>query len=441
MKYFITCLLIGVSLCSYAQDKIIQNGPMVGHVSSREAKIWLQTTRACTVQIAYWKAGYGDEVYHTATTIPQKVDAFTTILVLDKIVPNHTYQYEVIINDITLSLDRVCQFSSPPMATEGDLPEFSFAFGSCNYINDPTTDTDTKGGEYHIFQTITDQQPTMMLWLGDNIYLRPEDWDSHSGFAYRYTHSRNIPEMRALLSSTINYAIWDDHDYGPNDSDRSYIHKDMALHWFKKFWVNPSYGLPGYGVSGNSGITTAFTWGDVDFFLLDNRYFRSPQKRATGKKTVLGEAQLEWLIDALAFSEANVKIVVLGSLFLSNMSHYKNQNYISNYAEERAYILAQLEAENVKNVLFLTGDKHFSEVSRLVNAQQNVIYEFTASPLTASPNTREDQNTLRLEGSLIQKRNFGWVEFTGKSFEERAVTVKILDSEGNVQYSHTFGLQ
>ena len=66
-----------------------------------------------------------------------------------------------------------------------------------------------------------------MLWLGDNIYTREVDFYSLSGYQKRYTHTRNIKEMQPLLSNTHHYAIWDDHDYGPNNTDRSNIHKMM----------------------------------------------------------------------------------------------------------------------------------------------------------------------------------------------------------------------
>lgn len=429
-------------LLLFAQKNRIQNGPMVGHVSSREAHIWIQTKDACEVGVIYWDNESQEDTFYSAMNLTHHIDAYTTTILLDKIRPGRTYHYQVLINRTIIGLDRKCQFSSPLILKQGEeLPEFKLAFGSCNYINDPTTDVDKKGGDYHIFESIAKERPDMMFWLGDNIYLRPGEWDSNTGFAYRYTHSRNIPEMEELLASVIHYATWDDHDYGPNDSDRSYIHKDMAREWFMRFWANPNYGLTGYGLPGPSGITTSFTWGDVDFFFLDNRYFRSPQKRKSGDKTVLGKEQLNWLIDALVFSEANVKVVVLGSLFLSNMSHHKNQNYISNYAEERAYLLSKIEEENLQNILFLTGDKHFSEISHFVNARRNSIYEFTSSPLTASANTREDQNTYRLEGSWVQERNFGLVEFRGKTFEEREVVMKIMNADGEELYKYIMRLQ
>jgi len=442
MKKLIVIFDLILPLFLFAQEDLIQNGPMVGHVSAREAHIWVQTTEACEVSIIYWDNKFLEDTFYSTPDVTHYEDAFTTTILLDQIRPGRTYNYGVLINNTHIKLDQICQFNSPPISPKGDeLPEFKLAFGSCNYINDSTTDVEVKGGDYHIFESIAKEHPDMMLWLGDNIYLRPGEWDSNTGFAYRYTHSRNVPEMKELLSSVIHYATWDDHDYGPNDSDRSYIHKDIAREWFMKFWANPSYGLTGYGLPELTGITTAFTWGDVDFFLLDNRYFRSPQKRETGDKTVLGKAQMHWLIDALAFSEANVKVVVLGSLFLSNMSHFKNQNYVSNYREERAYLLSKIEEENLQNILFLTGDKHFSEISHFVNAKRNSVYEFTASPLTASANTREDQNTYRLNGSLIQARNFGLIEFRGKTLEEREIVMKIMNAEGEELYKYIMRLQ
>ena len=48
--------------------------------------------------------------------------------------------------------------------------------------------------------------------------------------------------MQPLLARTHNYAIWDDHDFGPNDSDRSSAIKAITLEAFKDSWPNPSYG-------------------------------------------------------------------------------------------------------------------------------------------------------------------------------------------------------
>lgn len=100
-----------------------------------------------------------------------------------------------------------------------------------------------------------------MVWLGDNAYLRDADWDSRSGVYHRYSHSRAVKELQPLIANTPQYAIWDDHDYGPNDSDRSYYGKEWTRAAFQDFWANPVY-----GAGDTEGITGAFSHSDADFF-------------------------------------------------------------------------------------------------------------------------------------------------------------------------------
>ena len=177
-----------------------------------------------------------------------------------------------------------------------DPPPFRFATGSGAYINETIYDRPGKpfGGEYEIYTRIYEQNPDFMLWLGDNFYLREVDWNSRTGILKRLTHGRATKEFQPLLGSVHNYAIWDDHDFGPNNSDRGFWNKETTLEAFKLFWPNPSY-----GINGKPGTTTFFEWADVDFFLLDNRYYRTPNSRKHAYREMLGEDQLEWLEDCM----------------------------------------------------------------------------------------------------------------------------------------------
>jgi alkaline phosphatase D len=261
-----------------------------------------------------------------------------------------------------------------------------------------------------------------MLWLGDNTYLREVDWFTRTGFIHRYTHSRSLPELQPLLASTHHYAIWDDHDFGPNDSDRSFIHKDMATEVFSSFWANPKVGLSGQG-----GCTSFFEWADIDFFLLDDRYFRTPNKRKTGDQTILGEAQLNWLVDALAASNAPFKIVAMGGQVLNTFAGFETYSNIA--PAEREFLLEKIEDEGIKNVVFLTGDRHHTELSMLKNRVGNTVYDLTVSPLTSSARSGEEVNALRVTGTLVQQRNFGVLEFSGPT-KARVMKMSIFDSNG-----------
>jgi alkaline phosphatase D len=285
------------------------------------------------------------------------------------------------------------------------------------------------GGEYKIFRSINDKSPDAMIWLGDNTYLREVDWFTMTGIQHRYTHSRSIEALQPLLAKTHHYAIWDDHDFGPNDSDRSFIHKDKTLQTFEDFWGNPSFGLPG-----QEGITTFFQYHDIDFFLLDNRYFRSPNHRKTGEPTILGEAQLEWLIDALAASRAPFKMICIGGQVLNTAAAY--ENYANHHWKEREYLLQQIEAEGIKNVIFLTGDRHHTELSQYTNASGNTIYDLTTSPLTSGFGGPRDEevNAHRVEGTLVRQRNFGLLEFSGPR-TERQLKMAVYDNEGQELWS------
>ncbi len=62
------------------------------------------------------------------------------------------------------------------------------------------------------------------------------------------------------------------------------------------------------------GVFGRFEWGDVEFFLLDDRYHRSPNLSPDGPdKVMFGTPQLKWLMDGLRSSEATFKIVVGGN--------------------------------------------------------------------------------------------------------------------------------
>jgi alkaline phosphatase D len=251
---------------------------------------------------------------------------------------------------------------------------------------------------------------------------------------YRYTHARSQPELQPLLASTAHYAIWDDHDYGPNDSDGTFVHKSMARDVFEAFWGNPTYGL-----DGRNGITTFFQYADVEFFLLDDRYFRTANNCETCPgRTMLGKEQLDWLKQALAASYAPFKVVACGGQVLT--TNKGQETYINLFPAERDSILAHIERENIKGVVFLTGDRHFSELSAMQNSRGNWVYDLTVSPLSAGPyNTAaETVNEYRVPGTLVGQRNFAIINVSGAR-KSRELKIDVYDSNGQALWTRTIG--
>ena len=418
------------------QHPLLQSGPMLGYSEMFEALVWVQTKAEAEVRVAYWLQGDVSKRYYTQSVRTEKANGFTAHLVADQVEPGNTYEYEVQINQQPVKLNYPTAFKTQTLwQWRTDPPPFRVALGSCSYVNEPAYDRpgNPYGGEYGIFTTIQQQKPDAMLWLGDNIYLREPDWFTRTGFLHRYTHARSLPELQPLLASTHHYAIWDDHDFGQDNSDGTFIHKDLATEMFRRFWGNPTCGLPGKG-----GITSFFKWNDMDFFLLDNRYFRTPNNQKMGERTMLGKDQLDWLIGALASSRAPFKLVAVGGQVLT--THAGHETYVNLFPDERAYLLRRIEEEGIKNVIFLTGDRHHTELSKLVTNSGITIYDFTVSPLTSGVHQTDERNALREEGTLVTSRNFGILEFAGPR-TARTLTMRVFDVGGVERWSRTIAAE
>jgi alkaline phosphatase D len=357
---------------------------------------------------------------------------FTHKFILNEVQPGRNYEYEVFINRKRVDLPYPTTFKTQTLwQWRTDPPAFTFATGSCAFVNEAQYDRPKPyGSNYQIFTKINDLKPDMMLWLGDNVYLREPDWNTRTGMIHRYTHSRSLPELQPLLASTPQYAIWDDHDYGPDNSDASWVHKEMAWNVFKSFWGNPTY-----GVNGQKGCTTQFQFNDADFFLLDNRYFRSPNRCKTCERSSLGKDQLEWLIGALAASRSPFKFIAIGGQVLTTDNH--EESAFHDFPEERDELIRRIEQEGIKGVVFLTGDKHFTELSAMKNKAGNWMYDLTSSALTSGSFTdaaTKTSNEYRVPGTVVAENNFVMLNISGPR-TARVLTMTAYNAQGTQMWT------
>lgn len=429
MKNIFLLLVFMVSFSLFSQKELLQAGPMVGYCEMKEAMIWVQTTKEAIVRIDYFDTDNPKEIFSSATYTSESSNAFTNHIILNRLQPSKQYHYDVFFNGKKVVLPYETSFSSKKLwMYREDAPDFSVAFGSCNYINEEALDRPGKGygNGYQIFESIHAKKPNIMIWGGDNLYLREADWDSKTGIYHRYTHSRSIKEMQPLLASTQHFAIWDDHDFGPNDGDRSFYFKYETQNAFKDFWANKTYGTDS---SQKEGIYSTFNWGDVQFFLLDDRFFKSPNDRLTGERTILGNTQLEWLIDALSSSNASFKVIVIGGQVLNTAAKYENYE---TYPKEKQRLLSEIESNKIKGVLFLSGDRHFTELSKLNRENTYPLYDWTVSPLTSGVGNsyKNEINSNRVEGSLFAQNDFGILSFSGNK-ANRQLKLTLFDAQGN----------
>jgi alkaline phosphatase D len=419
--------------------ELLRAGPMLGHSEITAAEIWLQTTRSSRAAIRFWKKGDPASARLSEVFKTNEDGDLIARFGLDKLEFGTHYEYEVYLDGRRVALPHEASFQTQKMwrwrtKADEEIPPFKIAIGSCAYINDSDYDRPGTpyGGDYQIFQTIAAQKPDAMIWLGDNIYYREADWLNETAMRYRYAHGRALPEMQALLASTHHYAIWDDHDFGPNNSDRAYRTRETSLKIFKDYWANAVY-----GTAETPGVFGRFEWSDVEFFLVDDRFYRTPHRtKDEAGKLMFGAEQMQWLKDALVSSSAPFKIIANGSQMLNKFAPDEGW---AQYAYERNDLIEFIRENRVNGVLFITGDRHYAELIRRDEPGLYPLYDFTSSPLTSGqskPSGDETTNPDRVPGTLVTGvRNFGLLEGSGTA-KDRKLVLRLLDASGKEHWRH-----
>lgn len=418
------------------QDNAVLAGPMLGQVELRTARIWIEAGKnAKSASVRYWKKSAPTN--SLTKPIPgDYIREFKTARVeIGGLEMNTTYGYEILVNGI--SSKKTGEFTTKDLwQWRKPAPDFSFLTGSCAYFNDPIYDRPGKpyGGDSSIFETMAKEHAAFMLWLGDNWYTREADYYSEWGLWYRASHDRSLPVLQPFWKAMSQYAIWDDHDYGPNDADKTFFLKDASRNIFMNYWANPSYGQDG------EAVYSKLSYSDCDFFLMDDRWYRSaddmeplvdgkpnPDKRMWGKK------QMDWLKNALVFSKANFKFIVTGSQSLNTVSPV---DCLQHYPIEFNELIEFLKEEKVNGVLFLTGDRHHSEIIRYDRADAYPLYDITSSPLTSgvsrvsNEGNKEKDLPSRVNGTLVEAQNYTRISVNGKS-KERILKVEFIGIKGD----------
>jgi alkaline phosphatase D len=428
----IACIFISISI----QAQII-SGPMIGHTELRTSTIWMlfkQNVKEAVV-IFYEKGSMNKK--QSSFSISSGLFKTATAILYD-LEPGTTYNYRILVDK------RKDTISSGQVTTQTlwqwryktmGMPNFSFLTGSCAYINQPEYDRPGKpyGNDSSIFETMAKEKADFMLWLGDNWYTREVDYYSEWGLHNRPARERAMPIYKNFLKAMPHYAIWDDHDYGCNDADKSFVLKETSREVFKKFWCNPSYG------QNEQGVYTKTTWNDVDIFMLDDRWFRSNDDTPDSingqvniNKRMYGEQQMEWLKNALLQSNGNsnitFKIIATGSQVLNPMSPF---DCFRHFSAEYKEMMDFIKDNHINGVVFLTGDRHHSEVIKIDRTDAYPLFDITASPLTSGSHkwSKEEKNNPYRVVGIENMQNYTKISFSGDK-KNRAMKAEFFNSKG-----------
>jgi len=291
----------------------------------------------------------------------------------------------------------------------------TIAFGSCNHEDDPQTH----------WQEIAKNNPDLWIWGGDNIY-GSADLDI---LKTKYDYLKQNSLYQKFRNEVPVIGTWDDHDYGMNDGNKTYSLKTESKTLMLDFLDVPATSE----VYNHEGCYMSYLFGQagrkVKVILLDTRTFQDRlDKNPSGKsrylpsreKDILGRQQWEWLEQELYNNEAEVHIIMSSIQFLADQHGYEKW---ANFPKSKERLISMIHYSNANNVMFLSGDRHIGEVSRIVVDSINYpIYDVTSSGLTHSYTKSKEANPYRI-GDLVVDKNYGIINF---EWQDSTVSIQCL---------------
>ncbi len=314
------------------------------------------------------------------------------------------------------------------------------AFGSCAEEDKPQP----------ILDLVVQYKPDLFVYLGDNIYGDTYDMQVLKA---KYDSLAAKSSFRNLKKNIPIVATWDDHDFGWNDAGKHYPYRHASQKLFLDFFEEPE----GSERRKREGVYTSYYFQSngkkLQLILLDIRSFRNNPRRYRGElnadprffypldyyphetedSTLLGETQWKWLEEELE-KPADLRIIGSGTQFGISFNGYEAW---ANFPHEQKKFLELVKKTKASGVMFISGDVHYGEISRLDTEGLYPIYDFTSSGITstwhfATPNTN------RIEGPVMDN-HFGLltIDWTKKN---PLIRMEIIDVKNNQRVEHSIRL-
>lgn len=235
-----------------------------------------------------------------------------------------------------------------------------------------------------VFNTIMQRNPLMNIHLGDMHYYDLGNTNIvGAGTVTNYRRALDDvllqPRQHHLYRTIPTVWVWDDHDYGPNNSDGTLTTKDNAAQVYRE--KVPSYDLPDTGA-----IYHSWQVGRVLFIAWDVRYYRSPGSNPDGaSKTMLGQAQKDWMRGILETSTARALVVISPVHWILTTSDDESWG---SYATERQEIADMLADTGWTNrMVMLCADRHAAMLDSGANNDWGGFPTYGLSAMDATPHT------------------------------------------------------
>ncbi len=326
----------------------LTHGPIVGAVTNTDARVFARTNDSAQVELVVGEnETLTDGIKLPAQTTRAEND-FTTFFSLTKLKPATIYYLDIVVNGISQLTPPLPRFKTFPNPDEN----VSFKFVVLSDLHAPIADVGT-------FKTAANENPDFVILGGD---FGPGNVDTLFEKRAAYKKLYNPTDTSTWTPSFVSQIlyrfpvahIWDDHDFGKNNANKSYPFKAASYQALTEYF--PVYPLSQYG------DWQKFSYAQADFFMLDSRSQRDPNGTPDGPETSMldgnklgAQGQLEWLKQGLLNSKAKWKFIVSPVVF--NKTFEKLDSWYG-FQYERSELLKFIQDNSITGVIVLSGDAH-----------------------------------------------------------------------------------
>lgn len=309
----------------------------------------------------------------------------------------------------------------------------TIAFGSC----------DDQKIKNELWSSIDENQPSIWIWGGDNVYSDTEDMLI---LKKNYEIQKQEANYLQFIKNKLVVGTWDDHDYGANDGGVEYSHKKESQQLFLDFLGTSKGALERKREGVYSSKTIDISGNKVKIIVLDSRYFRTALTKATdskkrfqpnkyGEGTILGVAQWHWLSKELYNSDAQFNVIVSSIQFLSDKHGFESWG---NFPHEIEKLEQLIVSSKVKGTFIISGDRHIATFSsKNVTGLSYPLLDFTSSGLTHTYTSFSGEENPYVKGEVIKDINFGLLKF---DFKNHKILMEIRGKENKLlqEYSQVY---
>ncbi len=405
----------------------------IGYVSERGVRLAFRSTASDPLTITLVSDVKGDGGRQvTVSGFLEDQDYIKTITV-DQLRPDTRYDYTISSRSNSIQSGH---FDTAPLAHSS---KWSFAATSClvadfpynplkvNHIAGATT---LSRSEYNA--PSSNYPLKKMFFLGDFIYFDLPYFPNPTLAAYRkkYRATYASPSYRTLYRSLPILNVYDDHEL-LNNWDGGESHPWPIAHSAFMTYHGNSNPQP----MRRDQTWYAYTYGGIDFFMLDTRRYRSRNMSPDDShKTMLGPEQLEDFLSWLTpkSNDGVFKVAISSVPFTQNWKGVDGHlDTWGSFMTERAIIMRAIQRSGIQ-VIVISGDRHEFAATQIIHHEplpstlteqtkkEGTVVEFSISPMnqfyppvpTYSPHGNDTQLAYIPQGN--QKVGFFAVDTTGE---------------------------